>query len=399
MSGELSRAWSRFIRLLTGGIHDAAQGLARPIYGLSREVDEGIRREVGVDEGSRRVVEASAAGQQHHGFSQQQIYDLRYQQDGYDNRSAVHVLTSEISAVRGAVERATKSNPHADAISLFDFGYGTGRVTKDFALDHPALPGDRKDLLVLAYDVSGTGLAKSASTLRDLHGFRGSFSLRRAPTSGYVMGDLSRLINGVNVKFRFVHGHENDPLDAVQRLIIDANEGHKVTVTSSWYGSVSHTPGVLARSRLFETLGSLTHPRGEMVVSVSSTGDLVEDRQYWLERLRNDDVAGLPIEVPGDTIYETEIPGLTNFYHVFDTDLDESMKLTLTDQNQHYWVEGIRFPDPEFETVQAEQENYRKVLEFNEQKAGKLWTPDDYAQLHTVAGFRSGSLKNLSPDG
>lgn len=137
-----------------------------------------------------------------------------------------------------------------------------------------------------------------------------------------------------------------------------------------------------------------SHPSpGEMVISVSSTGDLVEDRQYWLDKLMNGDVAGYPIEVPGDTIYETEISGLVNFYHVFDTDLDESMKLTLTDRNQHYWIEGIRFPDPEFETVEAEQENYRKVVEFNNQKAGELWTPADYARLHTVAGFRSGSVQ------
>lgn len=328
-----------------------------------------------------------------HGFSQQEIYDIRYQQEGYDNRSAVHVLTAEMSAIRGAVDRAAVSNPEADVISLFDFGYGTGRVTRDFALSHPALPGNRKDLLVLAYDVAGMGLAKSAATIKDLHGFRGSVSLRNKTPSGYIMGDLTRNIDGVNVTFRFIHGNENDPLEAVHRLITEANDGGPVTVTSSWYGSVSHTPGVLERARLFETLGSLTHPRGEMVISVSSTGDLVEDQQHWLEKLRNDDVAGLPIEVPGDVVYETEIPGLSNFYHLFDTDLDESMKLTLTDKDQRYWVEGIRFPDPEFENREAEQENYRKVVEFNEQKAGSLWTPADYAQLHTVAGFRSASVQ------
>ncbi|WP_069161177.1 hypothetical protein [Nocardia altamirensis] len=242
-------------------------------------------------------------------------------------------------------------------------------------------------------------LAKSAATLREQYGFRGSFSVRDAATSGYIMGDLSRSINGVHTRFRFVHGHENDPLETVERLIIDANEGNKVTVTSSWYGSVSHTPGVQARAHLFETLGSLTHPRGEMVISVSSTGDLVEDNKYWLEKLRNGDVAGLPIEAPGDTIYDTEIPGLANFYHVFDTDLDDSMQRTLTDGDQRYWVEGIRFPDPEFDSVQAEQENYRKVVEFNRQKAGDLWTPADYAQLHTVAGFRSGSVPGTAAGG
>ena len=44
----------------------------------------------------------------------------------------MHVLAAEREALCRAVERAAASNPGAQTISLFDFGYGTGRVTNEF---------------------------------------------------------------------------------------------------------------------------------------------------------------------------------------------------------------------------------------------------------------------------
>ena len=61
--------------------------------------------------------------------SQRSIYDERYEAGHYDRRSAVHVLTAERDALRHAIDRALESNRRVRRISLFDFGYGTGRVT------------------------------------------------------------------------------------------------------------------------------------------------------------------------------------------------------------------------------------------------------------------------------
>jgi hypothetical protein len=62
--------------------------------------------------------------------SQRAIYDERYKVGQYDHRSAVRVLTAEREALSQAMDRALKYNQSAQIINLFDFGYGTGRVTK-----------------------------------------------------------------------------------------------------------------------------------------------------------------------------------------------------------------------------------------------------------------------------
>ena len=63
--------------------------------------------------------------------SQRSIYDERYEAGQYDLRSAVPVLTAEREALRVALDRAIRSNPDAEIITLFDFGYGSGRVTNE----------------------------------------------------------------------------------------------------------------------------------------------------------------------------------------------------------------------------------------------------------------------------
>src|SRR3982750_1225889 len=93
---------------------------------------------------------------------QRSIYDLRYTGNGYDERSVVRVLTTESVSLRRAAFRALKSLPGSGALVLFDFGYGTGRVTNEFALDYSACFGDfGRDLHVIAYDVSSVGLRKA----------------------------------------------------------------------------------------------------------------------------------------------------------------------------------------------------------------------------------------------
>ncbi|MET8798036.1 GNAT family N-acetyltransferase [Nocardia sp. NPDC004568] len=329
--------------------------------------------------------------------SPQEIYDRIYQRAESGSEPSAPVLTAELSALSGAVDRATASDPHAEMISLLDFGYGMGRVTVDFALNHSSLSGERKPLLILAYDVSGVGLAKSAALLRDRHGFAGWVSVQSEPVSGYVMGELGRRVGGVDIVFRFVHGHENDSVEAVQQLILRANNGKKVTVTSSWGGSVGRTPGIRARARLFEALGSLTDPRGEMVIAVSSAGAMVDEARYWYAKLRKNDVDGYPIEEFGDVVYDTEIPGVVDFCHLFDSDLPQYMKIAQSRQNQRVWVEGIRHAGPEPDTAASEQEDHRKVTELNSAKTDGLWDYDDYVKFHTVVVFRSGTT--VLPEG
>jgi hypothetical protein len=61
----------------------------------------------------------------------------------------------------------------------------------------------------------------------------------------------------------------------------------------------------------------------------------------------------------------------------------------ITSEAQHWWMEGIRYPDEEFQSREAEQANYQRVREANKRKRGRSWDSDDYREFHTVAAFRS----------
>src|SRR5262249_47715309 len=106
-------------------------------------------------------------------YLQRWIYDTRYAKGQYDHRSAVRVLTAEQVALNKAMKRAHKSNLHPEKVSLFDFGYGTGRVTNELAKDyvqyHAAYAqrhgGSPKNLQIVAYDVSSVGLKKAQEDL------------------------------------------------------------------------------------------------------------------------------------------------------------------------------------------------------------------------------------------
>ena len=89
-------------------------------------------------------------------------------------------------------------------------------------------------------------------------------------------------------------------------------------------------------------------------------------------------------------MYETEL-GQSNFYHVFSTDLNDHMR-AITGWRQHWWVEGIRYPDEEFIRKPDERTNYQRVIKANRLKRGRIWTEEDYQEFHTVAAFRSARL-------
>jgi SAM-dependent methyltransferase len=315
-------------------------------------------------------------------FSQRSIYDRRYAGAGYDERSAVRVLTAERAALRRAAARALAADPSVAQVSLLDFGYGTGRVTNEFALEFA-----ERDLLVVAYDVSLVGLRKAAARLLDGAGFVAVEPLRwhEGKESGYIAGSIRRDA----LTFVFVHGCESDSPASVHELIADANGRAKFLLTTSWYSGLSHVPGQPTRQELFRVLADLTHDRGELLVAASVAGDLVEHQRYWAGRLRDGNVNGYPIECAGDVLYRTEL-GQLNFCHVFGTDLADLLD-SVCGAGQRGWLEAIRLPGPEFASPEEEAANYRDVRRFNERKARHPWTAEDYAQVHTAAAIRSGS--------
>jgi hypothetical protein len=320
---------------------------------------------------------------------QRAIYDKRYTAGQYDHRSAIHVLTAEREALAEAVDRALKSNQDAGVVNLFDFGYGTGRVTNELAqsylLDYAAAG---KSLRIVAYDVSSVGLKKAQEALCAA-GFTpdGSLTWRQDDAGGYISGSVRKEEAGLTVSVVFVHGCEDQPPEVMRQLALRASDGEPYLVTTSWYSGLGHVPGQSLRSEYFRHLGALTSQSGEMVLSVSSTGDLVEIQPEWERKRVVGDVGDFPVEAPGDVVYLTEL-GQANFYHVFGTDLNDHMT-EITAAGEHWWVRGIRYPDPEFESQEAEQANYWRVREANKSKRGRTWTEADFREFHTVAAFRS----------
>lgn len=321
--------------------------------------------------------------------SQRAIYDERYEVGQYDRRSAVHVLTAERLALRHAANRALESNPNTQTLDLFDFGYGTGRVTNEFIMSYvDRYSKEDKDLRVVAYDVSSAGLMKAKNTLCS-KGFTpdGPITWRPADSAGYIAGCVSKRQAGVLITVVFVHGNEDQHPEQMRRLALKANDRRKFLLTTSWYSGLGHIPGEALRREYFRQLGKLTSGRGEIVISVSSTGDLEELWPEFSERPERGISAGFPIQAPGDVVYETEL-GQSNFYHVFGEELNAHMK-AITGWRQRWWMEGIRYPGEEFASRQAERDNYKLVLKANESKRNRTWHAADYREFHTVAAFRS----------
>jgi len=322
-------------------------------------------------------------------ISQRSIYDQRYEAGHYDRRSAVRVLTAERDALHEAMCRVLTSDPATRRINLFDFGYGTGRVTNEFIgsyVHHYAEA--KKDLRVVAYDVSSAGLMKANDALRSA-GFMPDGPLSWSPgnTAGYIVGAVSKTEAGITITVSFVHGHEGEDPDVMRRLALRASDREKFLLTTSWYSGLGHIPGERLRREYFRQMGKITSRHGEMIISVSSTGDLAELQREYSDRLGEGTVGGFPIREPGDLIYQTEL-GQSNYFHVFGTELNDHMR-AITGRGQYWWVEGIRYPDQEFAFREAEQANYRRVREANDSKRGRIWNADDYQEFHTVAAFRS----------
>jgi hypothetical protein len=320
--------------------------------------------------------------------SQRSIYDKRYEVGQYDQRSAVRVLTAERNALNRAVERAIRSNPAVQVVSLFDFGYGTGRVTNEFVESYVRnYARSKKDLLVVAYDVSSAGLRKAAETMSS-KGFAPADHMTWMPDSdkGYIAGRVSKTEAGLTITVVFVHGNESQKPEVMHQLALHANGGKKFLVTTSWYSGLGHIPHERRRRQYFRQLGLITAGHGEMVMSLSSTGDLPDLQPEWSERQMNR-IGDFPVKAQGDVVYETEL-GQSNFYHVFGEELNDHMA-AITCRGQFWWMEGIRYPGEEFASRRQERANYRRVRRANRPKRGRRWNADDFQEFHTVAAFRS----------
>ncbi|WP_030436733.1 hypothetical protein [Actinoplanes subtropicus] len=302
------------------------------------------------------------------------------------------MLTAETVSLRRAAFRALKSLPGPRALVLFDFGYGTGRVTNEFALDFPRCFGDfGRDLHVVAYDVSAVGLDKAARKFIKEYDFDelDPLSFDMTAEAGYVAGSVRRIFDSATVTVTFVHGSEGDDSGFVGGLVRSVNGGGTVSMTTSWYSALAHIPGQSRRAAFFEMLAAVTDPGGELMVAPSVLGDLVDLQKQWRERRLEDDVAGLPIEVGGDVIYETEL-AQSNFWHVFGPDLWQLLQEN-ANLGQTAWLEAIRLPDEEFRSRAEEQANFRRTRAFNRRIGRRPWREDDFREVHTAVAIRSGS--------
>jgi hypothetical protein len=325
-------------------------------------------------------------------LSQRSIYDERYKAGRYDLRSAVPVLRAEREALRVALDRAIRSNPEAARVSLFDFGYGTGRVTNELITGYADECTAAKDLRVVAYDVSSVGLMKAQEALCRA-GFASEEPFAWIPdsTSGYIAGSVCKDEANLTVTVVFVHAFEDESPEVMSQLALKANNGDPYLLTTSWYSGLGHIPGEKLRREYFYRLGELTAWEGEIVLAVSATGDLIELQPEWSEKLASGAIGDFPVEMPGDVVYDTEL-GQPNFYHVFGAELNDYMSAIIRD-GQHWWVEGIRYPGEEFESEDAEKANYELVCKANEAKRVgnrvQEWDENDYREFHTVAARRS----------
>jgi len=321
--------------------------------------------------------------------SQRLIYDERYRSDGYDSRSEVRVLTAEFEALIAATNRAVASVPHGP-VALMDFGYGTGRVTNEFIDWYQAGGGPSgRDLRVYAYDVSSVGLSKAADRLVRDQGFVASSEPTwcRDGEETYVAGILERTGPCGDASLVLVHAGEGRSANEMTSFVLDHNAG-PVLLTTSWYSGLGHIPGRSHRHTYFTALGELTHPRGEVLVAVSSKGDLDREQLLWDLLRKEGELDSTFLGEDGDVMYETEL-GQENYWHLFGEDLLDHMR-DITGEGQRCWIEGIRVPGDEFTCKEEEQANLRAVQDLNRRLEGTAWQDEDYRSFHTVLAVRSG---------
>jgi hypothetical protein len=322
-------------------------------------------------------------------LSQRSIYDERYSRGSYDeSHPVVPILTAERDAIRGAVQRTLLSHPQPEYVSVFDFGYGNGRVINDWIQRQARTQLPAHNLRVVAYDVSSAGLQRAYDKLCSV-----GYESAAQPTwdsdaaHGYIAGSVSKGDTDASTTVVFVHGCEDEPPSVMRDLALAANHGNPYLLTTSWYSGLGHVPGDSLRREYFRQLSELTAPLGEIILCLSATGDLIEIQPQWSQRMAAGDTDGFPLERPGDLVYRTELEQ-ENFLHIFGDELNDYME-SITGTGQHWWVEGIRHPGNEFESREEEQTNYHGVREANKKKLGRVWNADDYREFHTVAAFRS----------
>ena len=212
--------------------------------------------------------------------SQRAIYDERYEVGRYDHRSAVRVLTAERDALGEAMDRVLKMHRTVRRINLFDFGYGTGRVTNEFIGSYVHnYAGARKDLRVVAYDVSSAGLRKAKEALY-ADGFKpvGPICWLPGHPAGYIAGRVAKTEAGITITVVFVHGHESkDPSvmrgspcgPAVGSGTCSPHRGIAALAIFPVPGSGGSTSASLAGSRPHTEKWSYRYPRPETWPSCS----------------------------------------------------------------------------------------------------------------------------------
>ena len=313
----------------------------------------------------------------HRVLSQREIYDARYSVTLYDSRSAVRVLRAEREAMESAIRRILKSNRDLAELSVLDFGSGTGRVTRESILGYKTLGRSlaREGIVppesvhVIAYDVSSVGLNIFAENLGS-EGFKIVEDLNFQPTAttGYVAGQLEARDGQLHLRASFVHGSENDEYERVAAVLMGANGGKPFSLGTSWYSAIGHLANCSDRARAVATMVEITGDKGELILAVAASGDMVDAQRIWANRLHTSQTLGFPISSPGDLIYETEI-GQQNFWHVFGTDLHALLEECLP-SSREYRIRAIRMPGEEFQDEASERINYQRALDFN-RRVGK----------------------------
>ena len=317
-------------------------------------------------------------------LSQRSIYDERYSA-GSVRPPFVLFSPPNVDALEEAMSRAVATFPFARRISLFDFGYGTGRVimTGSTARRVSAC-GQHQELRLVAYDVSSVGLRIAQERLHAA-GYEPTrpVSGSRDPPRATSLA-LCEAGTDASAQSAFVHGCEDEPPDVMRELALTANDG-TTTCSPRLYGGLGHVPGG-PQTEYFRQLSEPTSPRGEIILCLSATGDLVEVQPEWGRRLAAGSTGGFPIERHGDLVYAQNSASRTST--ISGTELNDYMK-SITTAGQRWWIEGIRYPGEEFESLEAEQANYRLVRQANERKRDRIWNAEDYREFHSIAAFRS----------
>lgn len=312
------------------------------------------------------------------GFDQEAIYNRRYDLGYTGMGSPVNTLTAERLAIAGSVRRLQKVMPEGSDITIVDYGYGVGRVPNELVSTWVG-PGN---LTVVAYDVSRSGLHRAFREMREHHLTRFK---EYEDTHRFVGECTSTEDDTFKRTIRFIHGKAKHKPHQIADILIEENGGNPFDIATSWYDPISHEPSAKRRRQLFGMLGSLTHIKGEVIVTASTIGDLVPEYASEGEDILEDE-----IDEHGerDVVYATE-SGVNNYLHLYGPDFENCMRATRTDIHQKLWLQPIRMLGKEYTTSVEERQAYGELRRLAQQHSRKRWRRTDYESIHTVGGFRS----------